>query len=448
MKASLYRTGLLAGVFLLPAMLSAEVKLLKNATLIDGTGSNVRRSASLLITDGRITQIGLNLKAPQGAEEIDLTGKFVIPGIINSHGHLGNTKGFIQDPKNFTRENAEVQLKNYASYGVTTMVSMGSDQATVWPLRKEQREGRPSMTRVITAGRGFTGKNGYPTSAMGMKGVPYEVETAEQARKAVDEQAAIKADLIKIWMDDHLGKEKKISTDVCKAIIDQAHKHGLKVAAHIFYREDARALIEAGLDMIVHSVRDKPIDPELVALMKKKGAWQGAATLTREISMFYYADPSPLLDDPFFQRGVGGPNGEIVTRMKSTAWQKGLKLDPDFALYPGFLEQAKKNLKALYDSGVNVGFGTDSGPPVRFQGYFEHWEMELMRDAGFKPAEILACATRNSAKCLGIEKDFGTLEKGKWADLVVLDRNPLDDIRNSRSIRMTMIAGNVAYKAE
>lgn len=428
--------------------LQAEVLLLKNFTLIDGTLHKPRTGVSMLVTDGRITAIGKGLKGPKGTTEIDLAGKYVIPGIIAGHSHLGNTKGFIQDTKNFTRENAENQLKNFASYGVTTMVSMGTDQSPVWDIRKEQRSGRPTYTRVYTAGRGFTGKNGYPTSAQGMKGVPYEIETVEQAKKAVDEQAAIHADLIKIWMDDHLGKEKKISQELAKAIIDQAHLRGMKVAAHIFYREDARALIESGLDMIIHSVRDKPVDDSLIALMKRKKAWQGAATLAREISMFYYAEPKPFLDDPFFQRGVGGANGEIVTRMKSEAFLKGQRLDPDHDLYPGFLETAKKNLKTLYDAGVNIGFGSDSGPPLRFQGYFEHWEMQLMHEAGFKPDQILHIATHNASQCLGINHDLGTLEKGKWADLVVLGKNPLEDIKNTRTIEMTLIAGNVAYKAK
>ncbi len=440
MKGLLLLLGCALGAF-------AETKLLKNATVIDGTGSAAKPGTSILVVDGHITQIGHNLKAPKDAEVIDLTGKFVIPGLIASHGHLGNTKGFIQDPKNFTRENAEAQLKNYASYGITTMVSMGSDQSPVWAIRTEQRAGRPSMARVITAGRGFTGKNGYPTSAMGMKGVPYEIETVEQAQKAVDEQAALKVDLIKIWMDDHLGKEKKISPELAKAIIAQAHKHGLKVAAHIFYREDARALMEGGLDMIVHSVRDKPVDDSFIALMKKTGARQGAATLAREISMFYYAEPRPFLDDPFFTRGVGGPNGEIVTRMKSAAYQQGQKIDPDHKLYPDFLETAKKNLKKLYDAGVPVGMGSDSGPPVRFPGYFEHWEMELMQEAGLKPAQIIVCATRNNAQSYGWDKQIGTLEKGKWADLVVLGKDPSADVKNMRAIEMTMVAGNVAYKA-
>lgn len=421
----------------------AEVKVLRNFTLFDGTGAPEKAAMSMVITDGRITAVGkaADVKAPAGAEVIDLAGRFVMPGIINSHGHLGNTKGFIQDPKNFTRENAERQLKLYASYGVTTMVSMGSDQSPVWAIRKEQRAGRPTMARVYTAGRGFTGAGGYPTMAMGMKGVPYEIKSVEEANKAVDEQAAQNVDLIKIWMDDHLGKMAKISPELAKAIIARAHKHKIKVAAHIFYLEDARALIEGGLDMIVHSVRDKPVDAALIALMKKNGTWQGAGTLTREVSMFYYAKPGKLLDDPFFTRGV---ESEVVAKMKSPGYQKMVTEDPDFALYPGFLKTAQDNLKKLYDAGVNVGFGTDSGPPVRFQGYFEHWEMELMREAGFTPAQILTAATGKAAQCLGISKDLGTLEKGKWADLVVLTKNPLDDIRNTRSIEMVMVAGNKA----
>ncbi len=439
---------LLAAVIAWQAPLFSEVKFLKNFSLIDGTDGKLRQGVSMVVTDGRITQVGSGAKAPKGAEVIDLSGKVVMPGIIAGHGHLGNVRGFTQDPKNFTRENVDAQLKKYASYGVTSMVSMGSDQPLVFEIRKEQREGRPSVCRIITAGRGFTGKNGYPTSVPGMKGVPNEVGTVEEVNKAVDEQAAAKVDIIKIWMDDHLGKERKISPELAKAIITRAHSHGIKVAAHIFYREDARALIDGGLDMIVHSVRDKPVDPELIAMMKKKGAWQGAATLAREISMFYYAEPRPMFDDPFFLRGIGGPDSEVATRIKSSSWQQGLKkIDPDFDLYPGFFEQAKKNLKTLSDAGVNIGFGSDSGAsPVRFPGYFEHWEMELMKDAGLTTQQVLTSATRNIAKCLGIDKDFGTLEKGKWADLVVLDKNPLEDIRNTRTIHMTMIAGNVAYK--
>jgi len=425
---------------ILPAAI-AEVRVFENFTLIDGTGRPAVAAAALVVEDGRIRYAGpkARLKAPAGAARVDLSGRFVMPGIINLHGHLGNVVGLTQDPKNYTRENVEKQLRTYASYGVTSVVSMGSDQDLIFQIRAEQRAGRPSLTRVFTGGRGFTGKAGYPTSAPGMKGVPFEVDTPAEIEKNVSQLADRKVDVVKIWVDDHLGKEKKISIELCRAIIDNAHKHGIKVAAHIFYLEDARKLVEAGLDGLAHSVRDKPIDEGLIATLNKRGAWQAAVTLTREISTFVYAKPHPFLEDAFFTRST---TPQVVSTLKSAAYQKRASSDPDLALYPGFLEMAKKNLKKLVDAGVRVGFGTDTGPPARFSGYFEHWEMELMVEAGLTPMQVITAATRNSAQFLGVGKDLGTLEAGKWADLVVLTTNPLENIRNTRSLEAVWIAGN------
>ncbi len=423
------------------AAASAETRIFENFTLIDGTGRAPVANAALMIVDGRITFAGpkAKLKAPAGAERVDLAGKFVMPGLINLHGHLGNVAGLTQDPKNFTRENLEKQLKLYASYGVTTVMSMGSDQALVYAVRAEQRAGRPSMARIYTAGRGFTGKAGYPTAAPGMKGVPYEVGSVAEVQKAIAELAAHKVDMVKIWVDDHLGREKKIPMELSRAIIEGAHKHGIKVAAHIFYLEDARRLIEAGLDGLAHSVRDKPVDEALIKLMKERKAWQAAATLTREISTFIYAKPHPMLDDAFFTRSV---DSGVLATLKSAAYQQRAAADPDLAKYPAFLETAKKNLKALYEGGVAVGYGTDTGPPARFQGYFEHWELELMNEAGLTARQIVTAATQNAAEFLGASKDLGTLTAGRWADLVVLGENPLTRIRNTRSIESVWIAGN------
>jgi dihydroorotase-like cyclic amidohydrolase len=167
--------------------LAAETLVLQNFTLIDGTGKAPVPNAAMVITDGRIRYVGgrSGLKAPQGAEMHDLGGKFVMPGIINLHAHLGNVKGLVQDPVNFTDENLRANLDTYARYGVTSVVSMGSDQDLILQHRAAQRNGRPDTTRIFTAFRGFTGKGGYPTLAPGMKGVPFEVETAEQAKKNV-----------------------------------------------------------------------------------------------------------------------------------------------------------------------------------------------------------------------------------------------------------------------
>jgi imidazolonepropionase-like amidohydrolase len=432
----------LAALMLVSACAWAETKVFENFTLIDGTGKAAVANAALVVTDGRITYVGskAGLKAPAGAERQDLSGKFIIPGLINLHAHLGNVIDLTQDPKNFTRENLEKNLKTYAAYGITTVVSMGSDQPLVYEVRAAQRAGRPNVTRIYTAGRGFTGKDGYPTRAAGMKGVPYEVSTPEEAKRFVDELAKNKPDLVKIWVDDHLGKEEKIPIELSKAIINAARPHGLRVATHMFYLDDAKKLVNAGVYGLAHSVRDKPVDAELIAAMKKNGAWQQAGTFTREVSMFAYATPAPFLDDPFFTK-LASP--KAIATLKSAEYQKRVNADPENMMYKKFLETAKQNFKKLFDSGVKVGFGTDTGPPARFPGYFEHWEMEMLRDAGLTPAQIITIATKNSAEFLNA-KDLGTLEKGKWADMVVLSRNPLDDIKNLRAIDAVYIAGNKA----
>jgi imidazolonepropionase-like amidohydrolase len=416
---------------------SAETLVLRNFTLIDGTGRPPVPNAAMVIVDGRIRYAGpqASLNAPQGAQSIDLTGRYVMPGIINLHGHLANVKGLVQDPKNYTPENLDANLKTYASYGVTTVISMGSDQDLLLQRRSEQRStGRPKMTRIYTAYRGFTGKNGYPTSAPGMKGVPFEVGTRDEVRKDVAILADKKVDMVKIWVDDHFGREAKIPFDLSAAIIEDAHKHNLKVGAHIFYYDDAKNLVERGLDALLHSVRDKDVDDAFIATMKKRNAWMAAATLTRELSSFTYAKPPAWLDDPFFTRSVPP---DVVKTLK-TPGQKAVGSDPRYATA---LDVAKRNLKRLVDAGVKYGFGTDTGPPARFPGYFEHVEMQLMAEAGLTPSQIIQAATRNSAEFLGASKDLGTLEAGKWADIIVLSRNPLDNIMNTRSIETVMIAG-------
>ncbi len=419
----------------------AETTVLRHFTLIDGTGRPPLADAAIVIQDGRIQWVGpaAKLQPSAGAQPVDITGKYVMPGIINLHGHLGNTVGLVQDPKFYSRESVEKNLKLYASYGVTSMVSMGTDKPLIFQIRQEQRSGRPTYTRVFTAGRGFTGVGGYPTTVPGMKGVPFEVANPAEIQKDIDQLADWRVDVVKIWVDDHLGKQKKISLDLCRDIIADAHKAHLKVAAHVFYLDDAKTLVREGLSGLAHSVRDKPVDEELIAAMKQHGAWQSSATLTREASLFEFARPSKFLKDPFFTRGL---SPDVVRTLGDPQYQAKLRQDPDFDRYPGFLEMAQKNLKKLADEGVRFGFGTDSGPPARFPGFFEHWEMELMVQAGLTPAQVLHAATGSSAEFLGASKDLGTLQAGRWADLLVLARNPLANIRNTRTIEAVYIAGN------
>jgi imidazolonepropionase-like amidohydrolase len=223
-----------------------------------------------------------------------------------------------------------------------------------------------------------------------------------------------------------------------KAIIENAHRKGLRVDAHIFYLDDAKQLVNAGLDALAHSVRDQPVDQELIDSMKQHGTWQSAATLTREASMFIYAKPPAFLTDPFFTRAV---SPAVITTLSDPDYQKKIAADPDFPKYAGLLEMAQKNLKRLADAGIPYGMGTDTGPPGRFPGFFEQWEMELMVDAGLAPSQVIKAATKSSAEFLRA-KDLGTLEVGKWADLIVLGADPRVNIRNLRSIEAVYIAGN------
>ncbi len=421
---------------LLASSLPGEVRVLKNFTLIDGTGRAPVANAAMIIDNGRIRWVGpvAQLQPPQGAEVTDFAGKYVMPGIINLHGHIGNTIDLDQQAKFFTRENIEKNLTTYAHFGVTTVLSMGTDQDLIFKIRDEQRAVRPSMTRVYTAGQGFVFKGGYG----GLAGVNAGVASVAEVEPAVAAQANKKVDIIKLWMDDHNGTQKKMPYEIGKAIIDGAHRHGLRVAAHIFYLQDAKQLVDYGVEGLAHSVRDKPIDAVLVESMKRHGTWQMAPTLSREASMFIYGQTPPFADDPFFMRQV---SANVLKTIKSPEYQKTIRSDPEYDRYRGFFENAKKNLKTLAQAGVKYGFGTDTGPPGRFPGYFEQWEMELMVDAGLSPSEVITAATKSAAEFLRA-KDLGTLEPGKWADLVVLDRNPLEQIKNTRTIRTVYIAGN------
>jgi imidazolonepropionase-like amidohydrolase len=313
---------------------------------------------------------------------------------------------------------------------------MGSDSDLILEVRDEQRRGKVNGARVFTALQGFTAIDGYPTKAPGMKGVAQEVATAAQARAWVDKLVDKNADMIKMWVDDHHDKEPKLTPAVYGAIIDQAHKKGKKAFAHVYELADAKALVAAGIDMLGHSVRDAEVDAELIAALKKRNV-TCVATFTREQSTFVYADSPAWLDDPFFTKGAGP---DVIQAAKTSLKATQAK-DPERDINIEGLKIAMRNLKKLSDAGVRIGFGTDTGPPGRFPGYFEHWEMELMVEAGLTPMQVIQSFSKNAAETLGVADELGTLVKGHAADLVVLDRNPLNDIKNSRSIAAVYLAG-------
>ena len=435
----------LAVLFLLPVLAIAQGPLvIKNVTLIDGSGGPPTLNATVVVIGERIALIGEGgtLQISDGAEIIDGQGKTLIPGIINLHGHVGLTKGLVQAQENYTRANLIDNLRTYASYGVTTTTSMGTDLDLVVGVRDAVNQGRlPGLARVVPALRGFTTKDGYPTQAPGVKGLALEVATPEEAREHVDKLAVAGADVVKMWVDSHHGNFEKLGSNVYEAIIDQAHHRGLLAAAHLYELADAKRLAEAGLDLIVHSVRDAEVDRGLIRRLLARGITY-APTLTREQSTYVYADSPAWLDDPFFTSGV---DASIVQGLRTTIRDTQSK-DPEQQINRENFRMAMRNLKKLSDAGVKIGFGTDTGPPGRFPGYFEHWEAELMVQAGMTPMQVIVSFSKNSSEGLGIDRDFGTLAEGKVADMILLNRNPLGNIRNLRDIHAVYLAGQAVAR--
>ena len=227
-----------------------------------------------------------------------------------------------------------------------------------------------------------------------------------------------------------------MSPEVYTAIIEAAHRHGLPLAAHLFYLDDAKGLLNAGADFVAHSVRDQPVDDELIDLLLEFDVCY-CPTLTREVSTFVYETRPDFFDDPFFTAEAAPAVVAALEDPERQARYRG----PGPTAYKAALEMALRNLKALADDGVTIAMGTDSGPPARFQGYFEHLELELMAEAGLTPMQILVSATGDAARCLQRD-DIGTLQPGRAADFVVVTGNPLADITATRTIESVWIAGN------
>jgi imidazolonepropionase-like amidohydrolase len=254
----------------------------------------------------------------------------------------------------------------------------------------------------------------------------------------VDALAASKTDIVKIRVDDNLGAAAPMSPEVYGAIIDEAHKKGMRIAVHIVKLADAKGVLRAGADIIAHSVRDQEIDDETIALLKKNNAFY-TPTFMREVSTFVYAEAPSFLSDPFLLKDV---NKAELTKAQEPQFQEAMRSNKAANWYKEHLPVAMRNMKKVHDAGVPVSMGTDTGPPYRFQGYFEHLELEYMIKAGMSPMQALVAATGTAARCLKMDDRLGTLTAGKWGDFLVLSANPLDDVKNTRKVDSVWIAGN------
>ena len=388
------------------------------ARLWDGTGAPPVEGAALLIENGRVVGVG-RMSVPDGFRRIDLEGRHLIPGLVNAHGHVGAARGLEAGPGVYTRALLIDQLARSARYGVTTVVSLGGDGPEGVALREEEG---PELARA----------------RLRVAGPVLDPDTREEARAQVSAAAELGADWLKIRVEPS-SDGGGMSPEVYAAVAAEGEARGLPLAVHIIALEDAKGVLRAGADLLAHSVRDLPIDDELVTLMKQRDVCL-VPTLMREVSVFAYAERPEFFDDPFFTSEV---EPAVLAALSDPARMARIRASENAKwAREQALPQALRNLKRLSDAGAGIAMGTDSGQPGRFPGYFEHRELELMADAGLLPERVLRAATGEAARCVGLEGVVGTLEPGAWADFVVLRTDPLVDVRNTRSIEAVYVAGN------
>jgi imidazolonepropionase-like amidohydrolase len=423
---------------------TSNMVVLAHVRLIDGTGAPAKEDVSIAIRDGKIAAITTApSELPQGARVIDYSGKTVIPGLINAHGHLALVCGTQDSASCYTRDNVLAELRQYERYGVTSMLSLGLNRDLIYEIRDEQRAGKLDGATVYSADRGIGVPDGAPPLPRAADQL-YTPKTPDEARAAVAAMASRHADFVKIWVDNLHGTKPSMDPAVYRAVIDEAHRLGLRVAAHIYYLADAKQLVSDGVDVLAHSVRDYVVDQDLLTAMKQRGVYY-IPTLTVDWSAFGFAENPELRTDPFLQRAV---SPELLEALTGESARQKVEHDPGLALHKRDFANDGKNLKLAYDSGVKVAFGTDSGAfPARVPGFAEHQELEMMVQSGLTPMQAIMCATKTNAELLRIDRTTGTLTVGKQADLLVLDGNPLENIRNTRRIAAVWHAGREVQPA-
>ena len=377
---------------------AGTVTVFEGARVITGDDAAPIENATFVVEGTRFTQVGRtgDIKVPAGASRVNLAGRTVIPALLDTHTHLSRE-----------REALVLDLQRRAYWGVGAAMSLGQDQGALpFAIREETI---PGAARYRTAGRGITAPE------PGRSDLPYWITDPEEARKAVREQAALKVDIIKIWVDARDGKYTPLAPAVYEAVIDEAHKQGLRVTAHIFSLADAKALLRAGIDAFAHGVRDRDIDDEFVSMMK--------------------ARPHVVLVPNLPDRGVATDLGWLRGAVSPGELAKLQAASTDRPEAQQTFGIQARNLARLSREGVRIALGSDGNTP-----WGPHLEMADMVAAGMTPAQVLAAATRNSAEFMRIP-DMGTVAAGRSADFVVLEANPLDDITNTRRISAVYLRG-------
>jgi len=427
-----------------------QTVVLTDVRLIIGEGELPLEHAAIVIEGDRIVSLGPaeKLRWPKSAQVINYRNKTVLPGLISDHSHVGQVDGVSLGLQNYNRTNILRQLRQYEVYGVTSVTALGLNGDLFYELQPQLHLGILPGADLFGADRGIGIPNGAPPNPP--FNLPptelYRVSTPEQAVQAVDQMAVRKPDFIKVWVDDIHGTERvKMTPEVYGAVIQEAHRLGLRVAAHIYYLSDAKSLVQHGVDVIAHGVRDQPVDAEFIEAMKARSAWY-IPTISLDESSYIFAEQRGWLMDPFLAHAL---QPALAAEFDDSAWRtRILENQKQVDFDKASVQMNERNLKTLYDARVNIGFGTDSGAfPVRIPGFSEHRGIELLVSAGLTPLQAINLATGRAAALLQLN-DRGVLAPGKFADLVVVDGNPaahIQDIHKIEAIwhRGKLVSGRV-----
>src|SRR5437867_5220631 len=417
---------------------SPAVVLYEAAQFIPGDGRQPIANGVMLVENGTIRQIGPkgSVNLPRGTVRVDLGGKTVMPALINTHGHPGFQRGLTYAAENFTRDTIMEDMNRALYFGLAAVQSQGIEKGEVmYQIRADQEAGKLGGARLRIAGRGIGAPNAGPGGAT-YAGIAYEVTTEDQIRRAVQELAAKKVNLIKIWVDDRNGRAPRLPPNLYRAIINEGHRHGLPVNAHVFYHTDAVDLVDAGIDGLAHLVRDKEMDDALVASIVKRNVYV-MPNLSPEWNT-YMELPHWLKDgDPLFVLLQGSVSPPVIARLRKTY----------ATINPAAVERTRtqyailqRSLAKLAKANANIILGCDTGLEDHLFGMSEQHELESMVNAGMTPMQVIVSATSRAAAYLKFEK-MGVLAPGKEADFLVLDANPLDNITNTQRISGIYIKG-------
>jgi len=383
-----------------------QTLVIQGGTLFDGTGAEPRPNHAIVVTDVLIAHVGERIAVPDGATVIDAKGLAILPGLIDLHVHFGapsaESKGLSgpETMRDYVRQRPKVRRSLHRA-GVTTIRSVGDVLFSILELKRQIRERELAGPRVYTAGPMFTAPKGHPISTI-FKGNPFLIATAtrqvrqvERARAEVRKLASAGVDGVKIIYEGD-GGLPRLPFDVMQAIADEAHKQGLWVAVHTSKAQEVRDALRAGADTIEHGVTSGNLDDETIALLRK-----------RDVT---YIPTLAVLDSL--------SNGAATKR-------------------------PSKNVKAALEGGVRIGAGTDCQGLTMSFGRSLHRELELLVAAGLTPAQALLAATRDAAVALKVEKVLGTVEPGKWADLVLVAGRPWERISDTQHVRVVVQGGCV-----